>query len=312
MSSDSGMDIRLHPLVILHVADQYTRSIQQNNQARVMGVLVGTQTGRVVNIIDALDVAFDFAGCEKTADMKENAKFTEALKTFDEDMKLFKLTFPSYDVLGWYATAGAIEPMHAAVHKQMKGVGNNDRPLLMMVDQKIDSKARDLPVNIFTEVIHVSGEKITAEFVSSPYKIESEEPERVTAVHCAKVISQVDTNTSTVVPHYSTVQQAVTTLNQRLKVVQNFLRDTQSGKIKTDHSILRAIKGLCNRLPAASAGDFRDGFLSEYNDSLLVSYLATITKSTALVNDVVDKFNTTFGQRRRGPMGMGMGMGGFF
>ena len=121
----------------------------------------------------------------------------------------------------------------------------------------------------------------------------------MTAVHCAKVISQVDTNTSTVTPHYSTLQQAVTTLNQRLKVVHAFLKDTREGKIKTDHAILRQIKGMCNRLPAANALDFKQSFVSEYNDALLVTYLASVTKSAAIVNDVVDKFNLTFAQRRR-------------
>jgi len=293
------MDIRVHPLVLLHIADQWTRSIQQTNRGRVMGALMGTQVGRVVNVLDAVDVAFDFGGVEKTPDLKDSANFGEAMKTLDEDVKLFKATFPACEVLGWYTTAGAIDPVHGAIHKQFKTL--NERPLFLLVDSKVDSKARDLPCQLYSEVVHVSGEKMTTEFVPSVYKIESDEPERVTAVHCAKVISQVDTNTSTVTPHYSTLQQAVTTLNQRLKVVQSFLKDTQSGKIKADHSILRAIKGMCNRLPAANAVDFREGFLTEYNDALLVTYLATITKSTAVVNDVVDKFNTTFASRRRMP-----------
>jgi len=287
--------------VVLHIADHFTRTSMQSSQTRVMGALMGSQNGRVVNVVDALDIAYDFSNKEKTPDLKDSATFTEALKTFDDDVKLFKGTFPAYEVLGWYATASTIEPVHQQIHKHMKQF--NERPLLLIVDQKVDPKARDLPCNIYSEVVHISADKMTSEFVPTAFKIESEEAERVTAVHCAKVITQGDTNTSTVTPHYSTLQQAVTTLNQRLKVVQQFLKDTQAGKIKTDHSVLRAIKGMCNRLPAANTPDFRESFLSEYNDALLVTYLASITKSTAIVNDVVDKFNTTFAQRRRAPMG---------
>jgi len=300
MAADSGMDIRIHPLVVLHIADQYTRTSQQTSQQRVLGALMGSQSGRVVNVFDALDIAYDFADKEKTIDLKDNKSFGEALKTFEDDVKLFKATFPQYEVLGWYTTAPGVEPIHSAIHKQMKAY--NERPLMFLVDQKVDSKARDLPCTLYSEVIHVSGDKISAEFVASAYKIESEEAERVTAVHCAKVISQVDTNTSTVTPHYSTLQQAVTTLNQRLKVVQQFLKDTQSNKIKADHAILRQIKGMCNRLPAANALDFKENFVSEYNDALLVTYLATITKSSSIVNEVVDKFNLAFAQRRRPAM----------
>jgi len=297
MATDSGMDIRVHPLVVLHIADHFTRTSQQTNNQRVLGALMGSQTGRVVNIVDAFDIAYDFNDKEKTVDLKDNKSFVEALKIFDDDKTLFKATFPHYEVLGWYTTAAAVEPIHAAIHKQMKQF--NERPLFFLIDQKIDSKARDLPCTMFTEVVSVSGDKVNAEFVPSPFKIESEEAERVTAVHCAKVISQVDTNTSTVTPHYSTLQQAVTTLNQRLKVVHQFLKDTKEGKIKTDHAVLRQIKGMCNRLPAANALDFKESFVSEYNDALLVTYLASVTKSANIVNDVVDKFNLTFAQRRR-------------
>jgi len=288
-------------LVVLHIADHYTRVFQQSDNQRELGALMGSQTGRIVNIVDAFDIAYDFNEKEKTPDLKDNKSFSESLKVFEDDKTLFKATFPQYEVLGWYTTAQAVEPIHSAIHKQMKQF--NERPLFFLVDQKIDAKARELPCTVFSEVIHVSGDKITAEFVPSPYKVESEEAERVTAVHCAKVISQTsDSNQSTVTPHYSTLQQAVTTLSQRLKVIAAFLKDTQQKKIPTDHNLLRQIKGMCNRLPAANTADFKEGFVSEYNDALLVTYLATITKSANIVNDVVDKFNLTFAQRRRNPM----------
>jgi len=262
--------------------------------------LTKRQVGRVVNIVDAFDIAYEFNEKEKTLDLKDNKSFIEALKTFDDDKNLFRATFPQYEVLGWYTTGSSLEPIHHAIHKQMKQY--NERPLLFLVDQRIDSKSRELPCTVFNELIHVSGDKITVEFVPSPYKIESEEPERVTAVHCAKVISHTDANVSTVAPHYATLQQAVTTLNQRLKVIQAYLKDTQANKIKTDHSVLRAIKGMCNRLPTANTQEFKEGFVSEYNDNLLVTYLASVTKSASAANEVVDKFNLAFGQRRRGPV----------
>jgi COP9 signalosome complex subunit 6 len=46
----------------------------------------------------------------------------------------------------------------------------------------------------------------------------------------------------------------------------------------------------------------------EYNDALLVTYLASITKGTSLTNELVDRYNVAYdrqGQRR------GRGFGGF-
>jgi len=52
------MDIRIHPLVVLHIADHYTREYQQLGKERVLGVLMGVQQGRLVNVIDAFEIAF--------------------------------------------------------------------------------------------------------------------------------------------------------------------------------------------------------------------------------------------------------------
>jgi len=301
--ADAAMDIRIHPLVVLHIADHYTRVVQQTGQTRVLGAIMGQQVGRVVNVVDAFDIAYVFNEKEKSANLKDSKDFTTALQTFDGDRNLFKATFPQYEVLGWYATGSSIDPLHAAIHKQMKQF--NERPLFFLVDNKLDPNARDLPLQVYDEVIHVSGDKVTTEFVQTPYKVESEEAERVTAVHCAKVINQVDGSASTVAPHYGTLKSSVQTLNQRLKVVHTYLKETQANKVKTDHAILRQIKGLVNRLPAASGVDFKSGFISEYNDALLVAYLASITKSIDAANNVVDKFNLTFQQRRRAPMFFG-------
>jgi len=57
---------------------------------------------------------------------------------------------------------------------------------------------------------------------------------------------------------------------------------------------------------------FKHDFFSEYNDALLVTYLASITQSQTLLNELIDKYNLTAGARGRPgrAMGMGGGMGG--
>merc|ERR1711991_27214 len=39
--------------------------------------------------------------------------------------------------------------------------------------------------------------------------------------------------------------------------------------------------------------------LQEYNDALLVAYLATITKGASTINDLIDKFNISFERNTR-------------
>jgi len=287
------MDIRIHPLVVLHIADHYTREFQQKNQTRVMGCLMGKQEGRLVQIYDAFEIPH-----------KENAKTgvpTLDHETFKDDMKLYKEVFPRYECLGWYVTDGKITQMHHAVHDEMKQY--NERPLLMLFDPKVDPNARDLSCKVYEQVVHVAGDRVTSMFLDTQAKVESEEAERVTAVHCAKVISNVDTGASAVAPHYTTLRAAVATLNSRVRVIALYLREVAANKIEADQKILRLIKGLTNRLPSITTREFKQDFLSEYNDALLVTYLASVTRSTCAVNEVVEKFNVAHGSgRRRAPM----------
>jgi len=294
------MDVRVNPLVVLHIADHYTREFQQLNKERVIGCMMGVQDGRVVNVFDAFEMAF------KTT--KEGAIAFEQ-KAFESDLKLFKEAYPSYECLGWYSTGAKIATSDTAFHKTMAQY--NERPLYLLFDAKADADQRELPVSVYEEVVHISGESSSTEFVPTAFKIESEEAERVTAVHCAKVITNNEGG-SVVSPHYQTLTKAIAALNSRIKVIHQFLRDVSQNKIEADHKILRQIKGLCNRLPTMQSLDFKEDLLSEYNDALLVTYLASITKSTNLVNEVVDKFNLAFavsgGRRARGgggapPMG---------
>jgi len=302
------MDIRVHPLVVLHIADHFTREKLQNSKERVIGALMGEQHGRVVNVVDAFEIAFVKASKDDQKsdskdkdDLQAGSPVTITKEAVDTDLKLFKEAYPRYECLGWYGTGGKLDlNVDPHIHKFMREY--NERPLMLLFDSKPDENARELPVTVYEEVVHITSEKMTKEFVSTAFKIESEEAERVTAVHCAKVASSSSEGGSQVSSHYMTLAKAINNLNARIKAIQAYLKDVAASKVEVDHRVLRAIKGMVNRLPTMSSSDFKEDLLSEYNDALLVTYLATVTKSTSMVNEVVDKFNTAFARQARRPM----------
>ena len=67
-------------------------------------------------------------------------------------------------------------------------------------------------------------------------------------------------------------------LNRRVKNVQKYLDASVDGKIEKDHHILRQISSMANMLPAIDSDSWKDEFIVEYNDTLLVTLLACITK----------------------------------
>jgi hypothetical protein len=67
MSSSSGLTFKLHPLVIVNIADHHTRIKAQNgvgstprpSAPRVFGCVLGVQTGRTVEVFNSFELTFD-------------------------------------------------------------------------------------------------------------------------------------------------------------------------------------------------------------------------------------------------------------
>ena len=61
MSSTSGLTFKLHPLVILNISDHHTRVKAQGNgmALRVLGCVLGIQTGRTVEIFNSFELKYD-------------------------------------------------------------------------------------------------------------------------------------------------------------------------------------------------------------------------------------------------------------
>lgn len=302
------MDIRIHPLVVMSIADHYTREKLQNKKERALGLLFGQQKGRVITVYDSSDLA--------DLDPQSLEKFEK------NDLDIYKKIYPDYECVGWYATGdkpreGDRKTHHLltkSVEEEKEGATDwrSERPMFLLLDPSPKDDNRDLPLVVYEEAVHIAGDKRTTEFVKSLFKLTSDEAERVTVVHCARVITGDEgKEQSAVMTPYTTLKKAMSSLSERLKILHRFLEDVQKGKIKPEQKVLRRVKALCNRLPTMDTAAFRDDFFSEFNDALLVTYLASITKSQSMLTDLVDKFNTTAGAggigfgRSRGPAAMG-------
>ena len=125
--------------------------------------------------------------------------------------------------------------------------------------------------------------------------------------------------------HLLSLHSAVTMLNDRIALLPAYLAAVASKEKPFDHSAMRQISSLCSRLPVADpeteAGTGNKQ--ADFNDALLIAYLAAVMKGSNGVNELLDKFavehersSSSGGSRSRkgmggGAMGRGMvGMGG--
>jgi hypothetical protein len=71
--------------------------------------------------------------------------------------------------------------------------------------------------------------------------------------------------------------------------LSSWFTKTKLGTVPIDNSILKSISTVCSRLPAVQSTEFADTFNSDFNDAMLLSTLATVTKSVENMNALVDK-----------------------
>lgn len=244
--------------------------------------------GRTVEIFNSFELK-----CDDTADCLD--------RTFlEKKQEQYKKVFPKYDILGWYSTGSDIQETDMQIHKALMDI--NESPIYVLLNTAINHAQKDFPITVYESELHVIDGVPSLIFVKSSYTIETVEAERISVDHVAHIKPSDGSSAATqLAAHLTGIHSAVKMLNCRIRVLHHFLVSIQRGEIPYEHSLLRQVSSLLRRLPAIDSGKFQDDFLMEYNDTLLMAYLASITKCSSTINELVDKLNTAYDkQTRRG------------
>jgi len=287
-----SLDVMLHPLVIINISDHYTRAkVQSGPGQRVYGALLGSQAGRRVDIENSFEfiVAKDESG-EWRVD-------SEGVKS---RLALYKRGFATIDIVGWYSTGKDVFEQDLGLHQQMEQF--NENPFYLLLDPQPMPGARELPILLLeTNVKTVAGSNtVTTEFARVPYHIDSSDAERIAVDHVSRVSGA---GKSHLASHLVNTHSSIKMLADRIGVLASYLEAVKVGQLPLDQTVLRAIGALMQQLPAIDSQRFQGDFHEEYNDALLLSYLSSLTKTSAALAQLTDKFNIAFdrsSQRRRG------------
>ncbi|CAN8326002.1 unnamed protein product [Cochlearia groenlandica] len=306
-SSSSGLTFKLHPLVILNISDHFTRVKTQLNpppsscssvnvpsggdstlfqNPRVYGCVIGVQKGRTVEIFNSFELLLD-----PTTDTLD--------KSFlEKKQELYKKVFPEFYILGWYSTGSDANESDMLIHKALMDI--NESPVYVLLNPAINHTQKDLPVTVYESEFHVIDGIPQPIFVHTSYTIETVESERISVDHVAHLKPSDGGSAATqLAAHLTGIHSAIKMLNSRIRVLYQYLVAMQKGDIPCDNSLLRQVSSLLRSLPAAQSEKFQDDFLMEYNDKLLMSYLAMLTNCASNMNEVVDKFNTAYERNSR-------------
>ncbi|KAF9956360.1 GTP-binding protein Rho1 [Mortierella alpina] len=287
-SNNSGLHIAIHPLTLLNISDHYTRTVLQQSErgpVHVLGALLGIQSGREVEIFNSYELLF-------------NVQADGSIRIQDEyfvtKQEQFRQVFPAYDFLGWYTVGHKPSTIDIDVLQQL--MVYNESPLFLQLDpNEIPTPARSLPITLYESIVDIVDNQPQPMFIKASYKVETGEAERIAVDHVAHAATHQE-GESSLVSHLSGQQNAIKMLDTRIKLLHEYLQHSVQGRIPRDHDLERQISSLCNRLPTISGQAFEEEFMTEYNDVLLTSYLATVTKGTHTMSEMVDKFNVVASQ----------------
>jgi len=279
-STTSGLTLSLHPLPILNISEHLTRlKLQTNsNSPFVLGALLGTQNGREVEIVNTFELAIE-------AGAGENVDHGFLVSRRDQ----YKQVFPSLEFIGWYSVAQHPTARHIALHQQFTAYSST--PLLLLLQPSSvqsstpDVNAQVLPFKAYEPTIELRDRKSRSVFIEASYNVETGEAERIAVDWTARGGG----GGTSLESYLQTQRAAVKMLHDRILVLVQYVADAITGQAPKDHTTLRSLSALIASLPASENKFFRAEFETEYEDVQLTAFLSTMTKSTNILNDLVDK-----------------------
>lgn len=288
----SKLDVTIHPLAIVSACDGYAREQARSTPSKkardpVITALIGRVTeaadGFSAFVTDSFDFQYEY---QKDALIVDN-------EFFEEKFSLVTKVSKDRQIVGLSCVSSKVTDARLkSIHSTMRKITKNPQLLVMRIDPLVSNDMEELPVTVYDHT-----------FAKTPHKLRIEGAEGI-AVDTISKVKTSEKGQSPLVVQFRSIQNALRMLNSRISIVQKFLRATAENKVEKNHELLRQINSLCHRLPVTDSRDFQKDFMTEYNDGLLIAYLAAVTKSTSGLSQVIGKLSLASSEG--GPMGRSM------
>ncbi|CRL25573.1 Mov34/MPN/PAD-1 [Penicillium camemberti] len=266
-SSDSGLHIQLHPLVLLTVSDQITRHAARQQHGPIIGGLLGQQNGREIT----LEHAFE---CPVTCGLNDEVILPAAW--FEERLQQFKDVHknPALDLVGWWSTAPSTGPndAHLPLHRQILQDYNESAVFLAFHPSQLQGSSSNggkLPLTVY-ESVH-EGE--AAPDASKDMQVDGEEP--VVNIRFRELPYSVETGESEMIGIDTIVQASGTaSLNatqeptKRAQQTEQTESNKQSSQVELSQEEEELIASLSTRLNAVRTLESRVSLIKSYLSSL--------------------------------------------
>ncbi|KAJ3294133.1 proteasome regulatory particle subunit [Borealophlyctis nickersoniae] len=269
-------NVVIHPLVLLSVVDHYNR-VARNTKKRVVGVLLGQNTGNKVNVANSYAVPFE-------EDEKDPSVWFLDHNYHEAMYDMFRKVNAKEKMVGWYHSGPKLRASDLEINELFKRYTPN--PVLVIIDVK--PKDLGIPTDAYfaVEEIHDDGTATTKTFNHIPSSIEAEEAEEIGVEHLLRDIK--DTSVGTLSTRITNQLNSLKGLNLRLEDIRDYLEKVVAGTLPVNHQIIYNLQDIFNLLPNLQVPDTVKAFSVKTNDELLVIYLSSLIRAVIALHGLIE------------------------
>jgi len=269
MSAAVNLKVKVHPVVLLQIADSYERRSQENH--RVIGTLVGSVDKQSVEVTNCFCIPH-----------KEYEERVEADIVYAQDMyELNRKVAPQETLVGWFATGNEITSHSALIHDYY--ARETKDPIHMTLDTTLVSGRVTMKAYVFVP-LGVPGATSGSMFTPVQVELVAAEPE-IAGLDLLYKTKYSKVRTVEPMPELSKVSEAAGKMQVMLDAVIQYVEAVLDGTQEPDNSVGRALNDLMLSVPKMEADQFDVMLNSNLKDLLMVVYLSQMTKTQLQLNE---------------------------
>ncbi|KIR67086.1 hypothetical protein I312_102421 [Cryptococcus bacillisporus CA1280] len=286
----SGVNVVIHPLVLLSVVDHAARVPLSKNK-RVLGVLLGQDNGTSINVANSFAIPFE-------EDERDPKTFFLDLDYVEEMWRMFRKVNAKERPIGFYHTGPRLRSSDLEITELFKRFCA--RPVMVIVDVRTSGGRGDtgIPTDAYfaVEEIKDDGTATQRTFTHVSTSIEAEEAEEIGVEHLLRDISSSSSapsssllTTQSLSTRVASQLQSLRGLHARLHEIGEYLEAVRSGKIPVNHQVVYQLQEIMGLLPQLG-GDVELGkaFRMGVNDQSLVVFLSSLIRTVLALHDLIE------------------------
>ncbi|KAJ3805774.1 maintenance of mitochondrial structure and function-domain-containing protein [Lentinula aff. lateritia] len=258
-------------------SDHHARAVSRNTNKRVIGVLLGQDNGKTINVANSFGIPFE-------EDEKDSKTWFLDHNYIEGMYEMFKKVNAKERLIGWYHTGPKLRASDQEINDLFKRF--IARPIMVIVDVRPETVGIPTDAYFAVEEIKDDGTETRKTFLHCPSAIEAEEAEEIGVEHLLRDIK--DSTTTTLATRVSEQLSSLRGLQSRLSDVQKYLADVAAGTMPVNHQIVYHLQDALNLLPDLADADTTQSFATSTNDELLVVYLSSLLRAVIALHALVD------------------------